>query len=147
MTRFARRGCWPGGRCPGQQAGAARLLRHFVGRSNYYSNMSTNTGFAELREQAIALRRAGKSRREIKLLLAIGSNATLTEALRGEPPPEWTLRPSAAPARHPREPARAGAAARIGALTDREVLIAGAIAYWCEGAKNKQKCSAAGSSS
>jgi hypothetical protein len=29
------------------------------------------------------------------------------------------------------------AAAQIGALTDREILIAGAIAYWCEGAKNK----------
>ena len=29
------------------------------------------------------------------------------------------------------------AAAEIGPLTDREVLVAGAIAYWCEGAKNK----------
>ena len=29
------------------------------------------------------------------------------------------------------------AAAEVGELTDREVLIAGAIAYWCEGAKNK----------
>jgi hypothetical protein len=29
------------------------------------------------------------------------------------------------------------AAAEIGSLTDREVIIAGAIAYWCEGAKNK----------
>lgn len=57
--------------------------------------MDMNAGFAGLREQAIALRRAGKSRREIKELLAIGSNATLTEALRGEPPPEWTLRPNA----------------------------------------------------
>lgn len=25
----------------------------------------------------------------------------------------------------------------IGSLTDREVLIAGAVAYWCEGAKNR----------
>jgi hypothetical protein len=32
---------------------------------------------------------------------------------------------------------REAAAAQIGGLTDREVLIAGAIAYWCEGAKNK----------
>jgi hypothetical protein len=31
----------------------------------------------------------------------------------------------------------AAAAAEIGDLTDREVLIAGAIAYWCEGAKSK----------
>lgn len=29
------------------------------------------------------------------------------------------------------------AAAEIGELTDREVLIAGAIAYWCEGSKSK----------
>ena len=32
---------------------------------------------------------------------------------------------------------RAAAAAEIGGLTDREILIAGAIAYWCEGAKTK----------
>jgi hypothetical protein len=32
---------------------------------------------------------------------------------------------------------REAAAADIGTLTDREVLIAGAIAYWCEGAKSK----------
>ena len=44
-----------------------------------------------------------------------------------------------------RQPARdaqraaeqAAAAAEIGKLTDRELLIAGAIAYWCEGAKSK----------
>jgi transposase len=40
-----------------------------------------------------------------------------------------------------REAARAAtcgaAAAQIGPLTDREVLIAGVIAYWCEGAKHK----------
>jgi AcrR family transcriptional regulator len=29
------------------------------------------------------------------------------------------------------------AAAQIGSLTDREILIAGAIAYWCEGTKRK----------
>lgn len=57
--------------------------------------MTAKAGFAELREQAITLRRAGKSRREIKQLLAIGSNATLNEALSGEPPPQWTLRPNA----------------------------------------------------
>jgi predicted transcriptional regulator len=165
--------------------------------------MVPKTGFAELREQAIALRRAGKSRSEIKQLLAIGSNSTLNEALSGEQPPEWTLRPKAKdgqraaarelrhrgldyqriaaelgvskssvslwvrdlprPARlsyeecrrrqaegvrkywaaersvreAAREAARAAAAAQIGALSDREVRIAGAIAYWCEGAKSK----------
>jgi len=155
------------------------------------------------REQAIALRRAGKSRREIKEILGVGSNATLNELLAGEPPPEWTRRPNAKDDRHaearllreqgydynriaaalrvskgsvslwvrdlPRparlsyeecrkraaegarryweteRPAReakrqailAAATAEIGALTERELLIAGAIAYWCEGAKNK----------
>ena len=36
-----------------------------------------------------------------------------------------------------RAAASAAAAAEIGSLTDRELLIAGAIAYWCEGTKNK----------
>ncbi len=156
-----------------------------------------------MRERAIALRRAGQSRREIKEILGIGSNQTLTEALRGEPPPEWTRRPRAkddlhARARELRErgldyeeiagalgvskssvslwvrdmprperlsyeecrkrsaegsrctgrpsdpsarpgarPVRAAAAGQIGVLSKREVLIAGAIAYWCEGAKSK----------
>jgi hypothetical protein len=48
-----------------------------------------------LREQAIALRRQGKSRRQIKEILGPMSNATLNEALEGEPPPEWTRRPRA----------------------------------------------------
>lgn len=57
--------------------------------------MSQKTAFIQSREQAIALRRAGKSRREIKELLAITSNRTLNEALRGEPPQPWTWRPNA----------------------------------------------------
>jgi hypothetical protein len=36
-----------------------------------------------------------------------------------------------------REAVRARAADEIGTLPKREVLIAGAIAYWCEGAKSK----------
>ena len=36
-----------------------------------------------------------------------------------------------------RTAAREAAAAEIGELTDREILIAGAIAYWCEGTKSK----------
>ena len=60
------------------------------------SNDPGSPGKAErLRERAIALRRAGHSRREIKEILGIGSNQTLNEALRGEPPPEWTRRPRA----------------------------------------------------
>jgi hypothetical protein len=165
--------------------------------------MADKAAFIQLREQAIALRRAGKSRREIKELLAITSNWTLNEVLRGEPPQPWTWRPNAkddlrAKARDLREqgldyeeivaelgvskssvslwvrdlprppglsyeesrkrsadgvrrywavegPIReaerkaisAAAAAQIGQLNDREILIAGAIAYWCEGVKNK----------
>jgi transposase len=155
------------------------------------------------REQAIALRRAGKSRREIKEILGVTSNATLGKLLAGEPPPEWTRRPRAKddlhakarqlreqgydydriaaelgvskgsvslwvrdlprperlsyeecrkraaegvrryweaerPAREAqREATRAAAAAEIGALTQYELVIAGAIAYWCEGTKSK----------
>jgi transcriptional regulator with XRE-family HTH domain len=165
--------------------------------------MAEKTAFIQLREQAIALRRAGKSRREIAELLGITSHRTLNEVLRGEPPQPWTWRPNAKddlrskardlrvqgldyeeiaaelgvskssvslwvrdlprppglsyeecrkraaegirryweaerPAREAeREAARAAAAAQIGQLSDRELLIAGAIAYWCEGAKNK----------
>lgn len=165
--------------------------------------MTQKLTFDELRTQAIALRRAGKSRREIIEILDIRSNTTLNNALRGEPPPLWTLRGRAKDDEHeqaremrargltydeiaaqlgvskssvslwvrdmprtgrlsyeeyrrrnaegvarywaseaPRREARRqavsdAAAAEIGALTDREILIAGAIAYWCEGAKSK----------
>jgi hypothetical protein len=156
-----------------------------------------------LRERAVMMRRQGKSRRQIKEVLGPMSNATLNEALKGEPPPEWTRRPNAKdelrvkarelrgqgmdyeeiatalrvakssvslwvrdlptperlsyaecrkrsaegarryweterPVREARRAAfREAAGAEIGKLTDREALIAGAIAYWCEGAKNK----------
>jgi transcriptional regulator with XRE-family HTH domain len=161
------------------------------------------TASEQLREQAIALRRAGHSRREIKALLGITSNATMDRALRGEPPPEWTRRPNAKdevrararelrsqgldyeeivaalgvskssvslwvrdmprpprlsyeetrkraaegvrrywaaerPVREARREAmRAAAAAEIGLPSPREILIAGSVAYWCEGAKSK----------
>lgn len=165
--------------------------------------MRTPQELTQLRKQAVLLRRQGKSLRQIKEILGPMSNATLHDALRGEPPPEWTRRPQAkdelrARARELRDqgssyaqiaaaldvskgsvslwvrdlpvparlsytesrkrsaagarrywaverPARqarravvcATAAAQIGALTDRELIIAGAIAYWCEGAKSK----------
>ncbi len=149
------------------------------------------------------LRRQGKSLRQIKEVLGPMSNATLNDALKGEPPPEWTRRPNAKdelrakarelrgqgmdyeeiaaalrvakssvslwvrdlptptrlsyaecrkrsaegarrywaaerPIREARRAAaREAAAAEIGELTDREMLIAGAIAYWCEGSKSK----------
>jgi transposase len=165
--------------------------------------MTQKLSFEELRSQAIALRRAGKSRREITEILDIRSNTTLNNALRGEPPPLWELRARAkddkheqaremrarghtydeiaaqlgvskgsvslwvrdmprtgrlsyeeyrrrnaegvarywaseAPLREARRQAITDAAgAEIGALSDREILIAGAIAYWCEGCKSK----------
>ena len=165
--------------------------------------MSSSDLSGQRRERAIALRRAGRSRREIKEILHITSNATLDRALRGEPPSAWTLRPRAKdglrarardlraqglgyddiaaalevskssvslwvrdmprpgrlspeecrkrsaegsrtyweaerPAREARREAiRDAAAAEIGALTTREAIIAGAIAYWCEGSKSK----------
>lgn len=165
--------------------------------------MSEQVPFAQLRAEAIALRRAGKSRSEIQELLAITSNDTLNQALRGEPPVARNFRPNAKDGarararelrerglRHvqiaaelgvsentvyrwlrepsPREPlsykefrarqaagvekywhaarlrrqasresVRNAAAAEVGMLSDREVTVAGAIAYWCEGAKNK----------
>src|SRR5580693_6925170 len=169
----------------------------------YANDRSPSSKAGRLREQAIALRRAGRSRREIKEILGIVSNATLDRALRGEPPPEWTRRPRAKddshararelreqgldyeeiaaalgvskssvslwvrdmprparlsyeecckrsaegsrlyweterPAREARrEEVRAAAADQIGTLSKREILIAGAIAYWCEGTKSK----------
>ncbi len=165
--------------------------------------MTNTLTLPQLREQAIALRRAGRSRREIQQILQIRSNGTLNEVLRGEPPPPWTRRPNAKDAvrararelreqgmayheiaaelgvskssvslwvrdlprperlsyevsrerqaagvaryweqeRLAREALRAAvsaeAARQIGLLSEREILITGAIAYWCEGAKNK----------
>jgi hypothetical protein len=48
-----------------------------------------------LRERAVTLRRQGKSLRQIKQILGPMSNVTLHDALRGVPPPDWTLRPNA----------------------------------------------------
>jgi transposase len=156
----------------------------------------------QLATQAAALRRAGKSRREIKLILGVG-HTVLDRALRDVPPPAWTRRPRAKDDLHAkardlrargytyneiaaelgvskgsislwvRDMPRVGrisyeeirkrnaegvssywqaeglrrearrqavseaAADEIGTLTDREILIAGAIAYWCEGCKSK----------
>jgi transposase len=165
--------------------------------------MRTQAELSLLREQAVALRREGKSRREIKQILGPMSNSTLNDALMGAPPPDWTRRPNAkddmrarsrelraqglacnqiaarlgvskssvslwvrdlprpprlsyeenrrrsaegvrrywTKERQIREARRAtdvaAAAAEIDDLTDREILIAGAIAYWCEGTKRK----------
>jgi hypothetical protein len=76
--------------------------------------MRTQEELDRLRERAIALRREGKSRREIKQILGPMSNSTLKRAADV-----------------------AAAATEVGQLTDRDVLIAGAVAYWCEGTKRK----------
>jgi hypothetical protein len=160
--------------------------------------MGTIQQRTQLREEAVALRLAGKSVREIKDALGPVGNRTLGAALKGTPPADWTLRPNAKDdlrerarelrtqglsyneivtklgvskssvslwvrdipcperfsyvhnerrveglrkyneARSARHAAESeAAAAEIGELTDREILIGGAIAYWCEGAKNK----------
>ncbi|MCF0088330.1 MULTISPECIES: hypothetical protein [Streptomyces] len=51
--------------------------------------------FEALREQAVALRRSGLSRRQIRDELKIHNNDILNRLLQGEPPPEWTKRPNA----------------------------------------------------
>jgi hypothetical protein len=169
------------------------------GRSSI-RNMAGERQALASRRQVVALRRAGKSVREIKAITGIRSNRFLTDALRGVPPPAWTYRPNAkddarvkarelraaghsyneiadrlgvarssvslwvrdmpclddqeilmrksrssarywAVERSRREEARRAASDRaqsfIGSLSHREILIAGATAYWCEGTKNK----------
>jgi transposase len=164
--------------------------------------MSDTQRSKQLDAQAIALRRAGKSRREIKQILGVG-NSTLDRALRGVPAQPWTRRPRAKDDLHEkardlrsrghtyveiaaelgvskssvslwardlprvgrisyedtrqrnaagvsrywqaeglrrearRQAISDGSAAEIGLLSNREILIAGAIAYWCEGTKSK----------
>jgi hypothetical protein len=57
--------------------------------------MRSSHELAALQERAVQLRREGKSRRQIKEILGPMSNSTLDDALKGEPPPEWTRRPKA----------------------------------------------------
>ncbi|MEV5184300.1 helix-turn-helix domain-containing protein [Streptomyces werraensis] len=51
--------------------------------------------FEGLREQAVALRRAGYSLRQIREKLKIYNNDILNQLVKGEPPPAWTRRPNA----------------------------------------------------
>jgi hypothetical protein len=118
--------------------------------------MRSSQELIALRERAVQLRRAGKSRRQIKEILGFIGNSTLNQLLREDPlPPERAgpgyaesrarategVRRYWAAERPAREAARAAisaaAAAQVGVLTDREITLAGAIAYWCEGAKSK----------
>ncbi|TXJ73968.1 hypothetical protein E2C11_28340 [Streptomyces lavendulae] len=54
-----------------------------------------HTDLESLREQAVALRRAGLSRRQIRDRLHVDNNDILNRLLEGEPPPAWTKRPNA----------------------------------------------------
>ncbi|MFH9266283.1 hypothetical protein ACH4KN_18800 [Streptomyces sp. NPDC017546] len=51
--------------------------------------------FEGLRERAVALRREGLSRRQIRDRLHVDNNDILNRLLEGEPAPEWTKRPPA----------------------------------------------------
>ncbi|MGW1792096.1 hypothetical protein ACWCO0_24920 [Streptomyces tubercidicus] len=157
--------------------------------------------YASLRPQAIALRRAGLSRRQIRDRLHVHNNDLLNRLLEGIPAPDWTRRPNAKddlrtrarelrrqgltydqiqlelgcskssislwvrdlpkppPRRTPAEQARiarekrwehelavrdrerretkSAATQEVGDLSDRELLLAGAVLYWAEGAKDK----------
>ncbi|MHA4777058.1 acylphosphatase [Streptomyces sp. MSC1_001] len=59
------------------------------------TEMSRYADFASLREQAVALRREGLSRRQIRDRLRIHNNDLLNRLVNGEPPPDWTKRPNA----------------------------------------------------
>lgn len=59
------------------------------------SSMSTYTDFEDLRERALALRREGLSRRQIRDRIHVDNNDLLNRLLEGEPPPDWTRRPNA----------------------------------------------------
>jgi hypothetical protein len=84
------------------------------------------TDFEGLRERAVALRRAGLSRRQIRDRLHVDNNDLLNRPLQGEPPPAWTKRPNAKD--DVRERARD---------SPRELFLLGVGLYWAEGGKDK----------
>ncbi|MCF6522227.1 hypothetical protein HOY81_03830 [Streptomyces sp. JJ36] len=66
--------------------------------------MHGTTTYEALRARAVALRRRGHSRRQIRDTLKVHNNDLLNHLLDGEPPPQWTRRPNAKD--HLRERAR-----------------------------------------
>ncbi|WP_185203551.1 helix-turn-helix transcriptional regulator [Streptomyces alkaliterrae] len=99
------------------------------------------------RERARALRRQGRTYAEIVAEVGV-AKSTVSRWVRDLPrpstPPERLRRMSEARwGRHRREVAlrrestRAEAAAQVGRLSDRELLLVGAGLYWAEGAKSK----------
>lgn len=102
--------------------------------------------------RARELRARGYTLREIAVELGVSTTAasdwTSDMSLAGRASQGTDVKPNVAGLRHywsqesPRREARrraisVAAASEIGVLSDREVLLAGAIAYWCEGSKNK----------
>ncbi|WP_330458287.1 hypothetical protein OIB37_16105 [Streptomyces sp. NBC_00820] len=64
-------------------------MAHPAGTNGRYGD------FEGLRERAIALRREGRSLRQIRDELKVFNNDILNQLVKGEPPPEWTKRPNA----------------------------------------------------
>lgn len=64
-------------------------MTHANGTSGRYEE------FEALRERAVALRREGRSLRQIRDELKVFNNDLLNQLVKGEPPPEWTKRPNA----------------------------------------------------
>lgn len=105
----------------------------------------------ELHETAVAMRKEGRSYREIQAEVGV-SKSTLSLWLRDVPltedqqraldlrcPEAATRRAKAirASAAQRRARVQAEACAQISALSESELFVAGVVAYWAEGAKNK----------
>ncbi|MFE5755342.1 hypothetical protein ACFQ7I_16820 [Streptomyces massasporeus] len=107
--------------------------------------------FDGLREKAVALRRAGLSRRQIRDRLHVDNNEILNRLLQGEPAPDWTKRPNAKD--DLRERARelrlqgwtydqiqvelGCSKSSVGTLSPRELFLVDVGLYWAEGGKDK----------
>lgn len=61
----------------------------------HHGLLHTSADYEQLRASAVALRRDGLSRRQIRDTLKVSNNDLLNRLLQGEPPPEWTERPRA----------------------------------------------------
>lgn len=103
----------------------------------------------EVKDRARSLRRAGRSVPEIAGELALAKSTVwlITKDMAWSPGPEGANRRVAAARAYwreerakraaERERMTASAAARVGAISDRELLLVGAVAYWAEGTKSK----------
>jgi transposase-like protein len=104
-----------------------------------------------LREQAVAMRKEGRSYREIKEVVGVAKSTLslwlrdipLTEeqqlalALRGPSATRKSAQVARANATRRRSFVQAQAAAQVTQLSESELFVAGVVAYWAEGSKNK----------